>query len=682
MRFPTKGLPILLTAVMVAAGAFACRATFAADDAAATSLVHATERGAAAEPGILVICYHDVSDDPDQTYMAVSTDHLVQQFNWLRRNGYHPVSIDDLLRARARQAPLPDNPVLLTFDDGYASFYTRVFPLLKLYQFPAVLAVTGSWMQGDAAASVAYGSESNRIPRNLFITWEQVREVMHSGLVEIAAHTESQHAGITANPQLNSQPGLTSRRFDAATSRYEDDAAYRDRLKADAENIASDIERETGRPPRVIAWPYGSYNRLAESIYASAGMTLGLTLDDGTARLGQLAAMPRMLMLNDPDLAHFVAQVRGVDQPEAVRAVQIDLDAVYDPDSAQQERNLDALIKRIYGLGVNVVLLQAFADPDGSGLAKAVYFPNRWLPVRADLFNRVAWQLRNRAHVHVYGWLPVLSYDFADVQADRQPAHVLAWHVGEHAAVEQAGEYTRLSPFDPKALSLVGDIYEDLARSAAIDGLLFHDDAELSDDEDASAPALAAYERAGLPPSIERLRNDRQLRRRWLELKSRTLTEFTRALVQRAGQYRLPLKTMRNLYARVIMDPDGATRFAQNYEDFLGTYDYTAVMAMPMLEGIAARDAAAWLQKLETAVAARPNGLRKTLFELQAVDWNVAGDAPTRHVSAAALAGQMRLLLKGGAQNIGYYPDDIVLNQPDVDALRATISTHTYPYSP
>jgi biofilm PGA synthesis lipoprotein PgaB len=229
---------------------------------------------------------------------------------------------------------------------------------------------------------------------------------------------------------------------------------------------------------------------------------------------------------------------------------------------------------------------------------------------------------------------------------------------------------------------LVGDIYEDLARSAAIDGLLFHDDAELSDDEDASAPALAAYERAGLPPSIERLRNDRQLRRRWLELKSRTLTEFTRALVQRAGEYRLPLKTMRNLYARVIMDPDGATRFAQNYEDFLGTYDYTAVMAMPMLEGIAARDAAAWLQNLEIAVAARPDGLRKTLFELQAVDWNVAGDAPTRHVSAAALAGQMRLLLKGGAQNIGYYPDDIVLNQPDVDALRAAISTHTYPYSP
>ncbi|GAC1304028.1 MAG: poly-beta-1,6-N-acetyl-D-glucosamine N-deacetylase PgaB [Steroidobacteraceae bacterium] len=667
MRPPGNKRSILLNALVFAVGALGYSATLGAD----------------ADPTILAICYHDVSDaDPDQTYMAVSTDHLVQQFNWLRRNGYHPVSIDDLLRARALQVPLPDKPVLLTFDDGYASFYTRVFPLLKLYQFPAVLAVTGSWMKGDSRASVVYGSESNRVPRSLFISWDQVREVMQSGLIEIAAHTESQHTGIIGNPQLNSQPALTTRRFDTATSNYEADGAYTDRLKADADEISSEIQRETGHRPRVIAWPYGSYNQLAESIYAADGMTIGLTLDDGTAKLGNLTAMPRMLMLHDPDLAHFVSQVREVNDHEPVRAVQVDLDAVYDPDLVQQERNLDALIKRIYTLGVNVVMLQAFADPDGSGLAKAVYFPNRWLPVRADLFNRVAWQLRTRTHVHVYGWLPVLSYDFAGVPAHQRPAHVLAWDTVKRAAVEDGTQYTRWSPFDPKALSMIGDVYEDLARSGAIDGLLFHDDAELTEVEDASAPALAAYERAGLPPSIERIRDDPELRRRWLELKTRTLTEFTRGLARRAGRYRLPLKTMRNLYARVIMEADGRERFAQDLDDFLGAYDYTAVMAMPMLEGIAAPDSAAWLRKLQIAVKAHPHGLSRTLFELQAVDWNVAAGSSARHVPAAALAEQISLLLRGGAQNVGYYPDDFVLNQPAADVMRTTISTHTYPYSP
>jgi len=388
------------------------------------------------------------------------------------------------------------------------------------------------------------------------------------------------------------------------------------------------------------------------------------------------------IALEDEPAPMIALETHGaVEAPRLVRAVQVDLDAVFDSDRVQQARNIDALTERIAALGVNVVLLQAFADPDGSGLTKAVYFPNRWLPVRADLFNRVAWQLRSRAHVQVYGWLPVLSYDFSAVSADRRPARVLAWDAAKHIAAQDGAQYQRLSPFDPQALSLVGDVYEDLANSAAIDGLLFHDDAELTDLEDASAPALAAYEHMGLPPSIERIRDDPVLRDRWLAFKTRTLTEFTQVLARRAARYRQPLKTMRNLYARVIMEPDGRERFAQDLDDFLDAYDYTAVMAMPMLEGIAAHDSTAWLQKLESTVAARRYGLSRTLFELQAVDWNVAAGSRTRHVPAASLANQMTVLLRGGARNIGYYPDDIALNLPDVDALRTTITAHSYPDS-
>jgi hypothetical protein len=42
----------------------------------------------------------------------------------------------------------------------------------------------------------------------------------------------------------------------------------------------------------------------------------------------------------------------------------------------------------------------------------------------------------------------------------------------------------------------------------------------------------------------------------------------------------------------------------------------------------------------------------------------------------------MRLLLRGGALNIGYYPDDFVMNRPAVDELRRVTSVHAYPYSP
>src|SRR5215475_8399105 len=80
-----------------------------------------------------VLCYHDVQEDvrtkPDP--YSVDTAELVSQFSWLKENGYRVVSFDDVLAAHDGRRPLPDKAVLLTFDDGYRSVYTRVFPLLR-----------------------------------------------------------------------------------------------------------------------------------------------------------------------------------------------------------------------------------------------------------------------------------------------------------------------------------------------------------------------------------------------------------------------------------------------------------------------------------------------------------------------------------------------------------------------
>src|SRR3546814_1135116 len=110
-------------------------------------------------------------------------------------------------------------------------------------------------------------------------------------------------------------------------------------------------------------------------------------------------ALPRLLVANDPRLADFAMEVVGLEERQNLRAVHVDLDYVYDPDPAQTDRNLGILVQRIADMGVNTVFLQAFADPEGEGLVRSLYFPNRWLPMRADLFNRVAWQQIGRAHV-------------------------------------------------------------------------------------------------------------------------------------------------------------------------------------------------------------------------------------------------------------------------------------------
>lgn len=123
------------------------------------------------------------------------------------------------------------------------------------------------------------------------------------------------------------------------------------------------------------------------------------TLESGLGNTSRLDSIPRVLIANNPSLKEFAQQIIRVQETSPERVMHIDLDYVYDADRQQQERNLDVLIQRVKDMQISSVYLQAFADPTGDGLVKEVWFPNRLLPMKADLFNRVAWQLRTRA-----GW--------------------------------------------------------------------------------------------------------------------------------------------------------------------------------------------------------------------------------------------------------------------------------------
>jgi len=126
--------------------------------------------------------------------------------------------------------------------------------------------------------------------------------------------------------------------------------------------------------------------------------------------------------------------------------IHVDLDYVYDDNPEQQKRNLDMLLDRVKEFTISTVYLQAFADPDGDGNVDALYFPNRHLPVRADLFNRVAWQLRTRAGVKVYAWMPVLAFDLGDETFDQLGVK----EYREGTVQNTTASYKRLSPFNPK----------------------------------------------------------------------------------------------------------------------------------------------------------------------------------------------------------------------------------------
>ena len=88
---------------------------------------------------MLGIAYHDVEDrDPDQAVVAVRTERMIEQLAWLRENDYKPVTVDQIMAARNGGPELPPKAVLLSFDDGYSSFYTRVLPVLRAYNWHCI----------------------------------------------------------------------------------------------------------------------------------------------------------------------------------------------------------------------------------------------------------------------------------------------------------------------------------------------------------------------------------------------------------------------------------------------------------------------------------------------------------------------------------------------------------------
>jgi len=608
---------------------------------------------AAAPPknDLLVLAYHDVRDDVagkgGADSYAVSTSNFAAQLDWLHGHGYVPVSVQAVLDAREGKAALPDKAVLLSFDDGLRSVYTRVFPLLLAYHYPALVAPVTSWVELPPGQSIDAGPE--KITRDGFVTWTQLREMQDSGLVEIASHSDNLHRGIPGNPQGNLEPAAVTRMFSGG--RYETQEAWQARVQADLTRSARAIRAHLGRAPRVVVWPYGAFNADSDAIAERLGMSLSFDMEGRSDQIDlarqsaalasgrSVGSLGRLVMFDNPDVDDLARELRRDTTLDGMRALQIDLDDVYDKDPKQTERNLDRLIQRVHDIGPNAVFLQAFADPDGNGAADAVYFPNRHLPMRADLFNRVAWQLRTRAHVQVFAWLPVLGW---------QPP---PGELPDIAKIVSSNpkEVPRLDPRNPAVQRLIEDEYADLASHSQFDGVLFHDDAYLRQDELTDLGQ-------GNPAARTQL-----------------LIDFTHRLADVLRHWQPRLRTARNLFAEPVLDPASEAWFAQRLDAFLGAYDYTALMAMPTMEKAA--DPQRWMQRLVAAVQAQPGGVQHTLFELQTVDWRSG-----KPIAPVVLLAQVRALQAAGIRHLGYYPDDFLRNLPALPVAQAAMSARQFPY--
>jgi peptidoglycan/xylan/chitin deacetylase (PgdA/CDA1 family) len=89
-----------------------------------------------------VLCYHHVrewvkSDTEEDRAYIVPPAKLEAELKYLQENGYHSVVSGQVYEYYANGKPLPNKPVMLSFDDNDDNQYTAALPLLKKYGFTA-----------------------------------------------------------------------------------------------------------------------------------------------------------------------------------------------------------------------------------------------------------------------------------------------------------------------------------------------------------------------------------------------------------------------------------------------------------------------------------------------------------------------------------------------------------------
>ena len=126
------------------------------------------------EPMPVLMYHHMVPEGQDCNAMTITPGKFRADLDIILAKGYTPVLPGEL----AAGVPLPEKPILITFDDGYRSNYDLVYPILREYGVKACISIIV--LMPD-------------LPTDNFCTWEQLREMTDSGLVEVGSHSYRLH---------------------------------------------------------------------------------------------------------------------------------------------------------------------------------------------------------------------------------------------------------------------------------------------------------------------------------------------------------------------------------------------------------------------------------------------------------------------------------------------------------
>ena len=225
------------------AGAMAAVMAVAASGVLALGVIAAVQADAEAKVedriDLPIIMYHGLlKEEKRQGQFIISPNLFEQDLRYLQENGYTTVVIADLIAYVQDGKPLPEKPVMLTFDDGYYNNYLYAFPLLKQYNCKMVLSPIGRYTD-------EYTQNKDTHANYAHCSWDAVREMMASGLVEFQNHSYNLHS-------------IDSGRKGAKKKAVESLVDYRTLLVEDVMKMQTRMREETGYTPTAFVYPFGA----------------------------------------------------------------------------------------------------------------------------------------------------------------------------------------------------------------------------------------------------------------------------------------------------------------------------------------------------------------------------------------------------------------------------------------
>jgi peptidoglycan/xylan/chitin deacetylase (PgdA/CDA1 family) len=267
-------------------------------------------------PGVAVLCYHAVRPDewPAGT-MAFEGLHVrASEFDAhcrLLTSSCHPITLAQWQAALDGGPPLPDRPVLVTFDDGYRTVATVAHPILERHGIPAVLFACSSPIEErrlfwyDAVARRSGESEVQRLKQVPFALWRAAT----CGATHTAAGDGDPEAPLSVDEVRRLAQGGFEIGGHTATHPILA-RADRDRQREEIARNRQAIGGWIGRPPVAFAYPNGErsdYTSETLSILRELSYDMAFTTESGFASGAERLECPRLLMLagvSEAELAH------------------------------------------------------------------------------------------------------------------------------------------------------------------------------------------------------------------------------------------------------------------------------------------------------------------------------------------------------------------------------------------